>query len=150
MQTASDGTERTLYFANVTVRETFLRALFGPVRWNLVVARVRHGAIIEALDKPEGAAWVPLRVRAWHFDGIRAAINFLGEAASNKLIPLLKWEELGQASRGALLAAIHALLARADGLVGQENLRNYGGLVLGDDVAVQDAWNRMVFSRGAD
>ena len=51
-------------------------------------------------------------------------------------MPLLEFEELGRASRGALLAAIHALLARPEGLVGQAELRAYGGLVLGDDVAV--------------
>ena len=42
-------------------------------------------------------------------------------------VPLLEYEELLRARRGALLAAIHSLLARPEGLVGQAELRAYGG-----------------------
>ena len=64
--------------------------------------------------------------------------------------PFLKWDELQQATRGSLLAAIRSLLARTDGLVGQEHFRRYGGLVLGDNAAVLEAWNRMALGKGTE
>ena len=102
-----------------------------PARPSLVVAQVRFGAKVQVVSKDLGAAWLPLRIRSWNVDGIQATINFLREAVANTTVPFLGWDELGQASRGALFSAAHALLARQDGLVEQDYLQRYGGLLLG-------------------
>ena len=60
----ADGIEQTLHFASLAVRETHLRALYGPVRWNTVVARVRFGVVVQAFQKDPAADWIPLQLRA--------------------------------------------------------------------------------------
>ena len=125
--------------------------MFGPVRWNLSVVRIRHAALVQILDPNPDDSWIPLRIRSWHKEGIHAAITFLGQAATRDLHPSLIWGELVQATRGgALLSAIHALLGAGtdDGLVGQQTFRDFGGLVLGDDKAVRDAGDRIAFGKG--
>ena len=75
-QVTADGTEQTLHFANLAVRETHLRALYGPVRWNTVVARIRFGVVVEAFEKDDSGAWIPLRLRAWELANVQACVSF--------------------------------------------------------------------------
>ena len=54
---------------------------------------------MEAFEKDDSGAWIPLRLRAWKLASVQACVSFLGKTASNNLVPLLEYGELGQASR---------------------------------------------------
>ena len=148
-QRGYDGNARTLHVANAAVQAGAFRPMFGPSHWNIPVVRIRHAAHVTILPAKPGETWIPVRVRGWHQDKIQAAITFLGQAAARDLHPSLIWGELVQATRGALLSAIHALLGAGtdDGLVAQQTFRDFGGLVLGDDKAVRDAWDRIAYGK---